>query len=93
MQALARGFLARRAFACLRAQHEQQVQVQKARQAAALAVIAPWGPTFAARAHFLRLRWGSAFLAMLKIQLGFNALLIHEDIQPIMGYQCISLQT
>lgn len=56
MQALARGFLARRAFARLRAQHEHRVQVQRARQAAALAVIAPYGPTFAARSHFLRLR-------------------------------------
>ena len=65
MQALARGFLTRRAFARLRVQHEQQIQVQRARQAAALAVIAPWGPTFVARAHFLRLRWVSALLAML----------------------------
>ena len=56
MQSLARGFLARRAYARMLAAHQQQLRLLQARQAAALAVIAPWALTFAARSHYLRLR-------------------------------------
>lgn len=56
MQSLARGFLARRAFAHLVAAHQRRLRLEQADRAAALAVIAPWAATFAARSHFLRLR-------------------------------------
>ena len=56
MQSLARGFLARRAFAHLVAAHQRRQRLEQADRAAALAVIAPWAGTFAARSHFLRLR-------------------------------------
>ncbi len=56
MQSLARGFLARRAFAHLVAAHHHQLRLEQAKAAAALAVIAPWAATFVARCHFLRLR-------------------------------------
>ncbi len=56
MQSLARGFLARRAFAQLVAAHHHQLRLEQAKAAAALAVIAPWAATFVARCHFLRLR-------------------------------------
>ena len=56
MQSLARGFLARRAFAHLVAAHHHQLRLEQAKAAAALAVIAPWAATFLARCHFLRLR-------------------------------------
>ncbi len=49
LQAAARGMLARQRAARLRA-------AQAARRQAALAVIAPWGAAFAARARFLGLR-------------------------------------
>lgn len=56
MQSLARGFIARRAFGRRRAAQQHQLALKQARRAAALAVIKPWGRTFAARTHFLRLR-------------------------------------
>lgn len=56
MQSLARGFLARRAFAHLVAAHHHQLHLEQAKAAAALAVIAPWAATFVARCHILRLR-------------------------------------
>ncbi len=56
MQSLARGFLARRAFAHLVAAHHHQLRLEQAKAAAAVAVIAPWAATFVARCHFLRLR-------------------------------------
>lgn len=56
MQSLARGFLARRAFAQVVAAHHHQLRLEQAKAAAALAVIAPWAATFVARCHFLRLR-------------------------------------
>lgn len=56
MQSLARGFIARRRFARVVAAQQHQLALEHAKRAAALAVIAPWGHTFAARAHFLALR-------------------------------------
>lgn len=56
MQSLARGFIARRRFGHRRAAQQHQLALEQARRAAALAVIKPWGRTFAARTHFLRLR-------------------------------------
>ena len=56
MQSLARGFIARRRFDRALAAHQQQLALEQARRAAALAVIAPWAQAFAARSHFLSLR-------------------------------------
>ncbi len=50
VQALARGFLGRCEF-------RRRLAAQRAREAAALRVIAPWGRTALHRCRFLALRW------------------------------------
>lgn len=55
-QAAYRGHIGRKEYRSLLAAHQEQQRMQREREAAALAVIAPWAETFKARVWFLRAR-------------------------------------